>query len=345
MSRVQWAEVDFDPPPGAIRLLTPQPADGKTYVMYHGTTQAKAQSILASGFRQSKDGMLGRGVYLSRDLEKASRYPIGHPDEDKVVIRSSVNVGKVKRIDHQKHPMQKTWHDRGYDTAWVPPNCGMVSSGLEENCVWDPRRIIIFDLIKPTVVSNVSGGYIGRKRFRFHSETDANTGIYTNMFMPLWYDIHLNSFGEFYLNNQQAADGWIYTMYHGTTQASAQSILASSFRQSEDGMLGRGVYLSRDVRKASRYPIGHPEWDKVVIKVKVNVGKVIAITQQNHPLQKTWHDHGYDTAWVPPNCGMTESGLEEDCVWDPRRIVILGVIYPCMVPVQLGYPGCSYGYM
>ncbi|XP_014869606.1 PREDICTED: uncharacterized protein LOC106934309 [Poecilia mexicana] len=298
MSRVQWAEVDFDPPPGAIRLLTPQPADGKTYVMYHGTTQASAQSILARGFRQSKDGMLGRGVYLSRDLEKASRYPIDHPDEDKVVIKVKVNVGKVKRIDHQKHPMQKTWHDHGYDTAWVPPNCGMVPSGLEENCVWDPRQITIFNLIKPTVVSNVS-----------------------------------------------AADGWIYTMYHGTTQASAQSILASGFHQSEDGMLGRGVYLSRDVRKASRYPIGHPEWDKVVIKVKVNVGKVKAITKQNHPLQKTWHDHGYDTAWVPPNCGMTESGLEEDCVWDPRRIVILGVIYPFMVPVQVGYPGYSYGYM
>uniref|UniRef100_A0A3B5KX54 PARP catalytic domain-containing protein n=1 Tax=Xiphophorus couchianus TaxID=32473 RepID=A0A3B5KX54_9TELE len=146
---LNWAEDDFDLPAGVIRLDTPQPTDDKTYVMYHGTTKASAQSILACGFRQSKDGMLGRGVYLSRDLQKASRYPIDDklPEWDKVVIKVKVNVGKVKRIDRQKHPMQKTWHDHGYDTAWVPAKCGMVPSGLEEDCVWDPRRITILSVI------------------------------------------------------------------------------------------------------------------------------------------------------------------------------------------------------
>ncbi|KAK1876996.1 putative arabinosyltransferase A, partial [Dissostichus eleginoides] len=51
-----------------------------------------------------------------------------------------------------------------------------------------------------------------------------------------------------------------------------------------------------------------------------------------HPKQKTWHDDGFDTAWVPPNCGMVKSGLEEDCVWDPSRIKILEIINP--KPVQ-----------
>ena len=46
-----------------------------------------------------------------------------------------VHVGKVKRIDAINHPMQKTWSLLGYDTAWVPPHCGMVPSGLEEGCV------------------------------------------------------------------------------------------------------------------------------------------------------------------------------------------------------------------
>ena len=32
---------------------------------------------------------------------------------------------------------------------------------------------------------------------------------------------------------------------------------------------------------------------------------------------------GYDTAWVPPHCGMVPSGLEEDCVYDTKRIVVL----------------------
>uniref|UniRef100_A0A3Q0SL90 PARP catalytic domain-containing protein n=1 Tax=Amphilophus citrinellus TaxID=61819 RepID=A0A3Q0SL90_AMPCI len=131
------------------------------YVMYHGTTSRSAQSILKSGFQQSSDGMLGPGVYLSRDPEKASRYPIDHPEHDRVVIKVVVNVGRVKAINYQNHPLQKTWHNEGYDTAWVPPNCGMVKSGLEEDCVWDPKRITVIDIIKPKPVQGDGGGAWG----------------------------------------------------------------------------------------------------------------------------------------------------------------------------------------
>ncbi|KAI9539731.1 hypothetical protein NQZ68_005815 [Dissostichus eleginoides] len=144
-----WAEDDFDVPPGVGRLGLSAPFDNRKYVMYHGTTRAIAQSIQATGFCQSADGMLGCGVYLSRDLLKASRYPINHPEHDRVVIKVLVNVGRVIAINHQYHPKQKTWHDYGFDTAWVPPNCGMVKSGLEEDCVWDPSRITISKIIKP----------------------------------------------------------------------------------------------------------------------------------------------------------------------------------------------------
>uniref|UniRef100_A0A3P9P5T0 PARP catalytic domain-containing protein n=1 Tax=Poecilia reticulata TaxID=8081 RepID=A0A3P9P5T0_POERE len=122
----------------------------------------------------------------------------------------------------------------------------------------------------------------------------------------------------------------------------AEKIRMSSFRQSADGMLGRGVYLSRDLQKASRYPIGHPDEDKEVIMVQVNVGKVKVINYQNHPLQKTWHKEGYDTAWVPPNCGMTKSGLEEDCVWDPTRIRILHLIKLIIIPGQSDSDSADY---
>nr|UUW46983.1 Gig2-5 [Platichthys stellatus] len=147
---MKWAEDDFDLPPGTYRLDLSQPVDGRTYVMYHGTTRACATAIQKSRFRKSSDGMLGRGVYLSRDLQKASRYPIDHPEYDRVVIKVKVRVGKVIAINRQLHPLQKTWHDHGYDTAWVPPGCGMVPSGLEENCVWDPARIEILKIINPT---------------------------------------------------------------------------------------------------------------------------------------------------------------------------------------------------
>ncbi|XP_067426891.1 grass carp reovirus (GCRV)-induced gene 2e [Thunnus thynnus] len=339
----QWAEDDFTLPEGVGQLGLSAPADGKKYVMYHGTTRANAQAILASGFRQSKDGMLGPGVYLSRDLEKASRYPIGHPESDRVVIKVSVNVGKVIRISYQGHLRQKTWHDprygEVYDTAWVPPGCGMVKSGLEEDCVWDPNRITIISTIKPRLVQPGYGygygawGYINTE---------------TNMYQQTRFRWAEDDFtlpeGVGRLGLSAPVDGRKYVMYHGTTRANAQAILASGFRQSKDGMLGPGVYLSRDLEKAGRYPIDHPEHDRVVIKVSVNVGRVIAINYQGHPRQKTWHDPRYgqvfDTAWVPPKCGMVPSGLEEDCVWDPSSITIISTIKPR--PVQPGYGARGY---
>ncbi|KAI3359306.1 hypothetical protein L3Q82_002617 [Scortum barcoo] len=160
----QWAEDDFDLPAGVGRLGLSEPVNNRKYIMYHGTTRKAAEAIQASGFRRSKDGMLGPGVYLSRDLQKASRYPIDHPEHDRVVIRVKVNVGKVIAINRQHHPRQKTWQDprygEVYDTAWVPPNCGMVKSGLEEDCVWDPNRIQILRTIKPQPVQSFGGcGY------------------------------------------------------------------------------------------------------------------------------------------------------------------------------------------
>jgi len=109
-------------------------------------------------------------------------------------------------------------------------------------------------------------------------------------------------------------------MYHGTSECNAASIVQEGrFRPSAGGMLGQGVYLSKDPRKARHY-------GSAVLQCIVSVGRVVKINRQGHPLQKSWSEHGYDTAWVPPNCGMVPSGLEEDCVLDPGRIQILGVL-------------------
>ncbi|XP_062392083.1 grass carp reovirus (GCRV)-induced gene 2p [Sardina pilchardus] len=121
---------------------------GRLYTMYHGTSVQVARQIIQNGFKQSADGMLGPGVYVSRDQKKAQRYPLNNHVSDKVVLKLQVDIGKVKRIDKDHHPMQKTWHSQGYDTAWVPPNCGMkaVPSGLEEDCIWDPNRVKVSDI-------------------------------------------------------------------------------------------------------------------------------------------------------------------------------------------------------
>ncbi len=115
--------------------------------MYHGTTMERALKIQSEGFRRSSDGMLGPGVYVSRSKAKASRYPLNAGGEQLATLKLSVRVGKVKRIDSQGHPLQRTWHQHGYDTAWVPANCGMVPSGLEEDCVYDPSRIKVLEII------------------------------------------------------------------------------------------------------------------------------------------------------------------------------------------------------
>ncbi len=140
-----WAEDDLGAgaPPCLESYIAP--ADNKVYIMYHGTSREAAEIIKRSGFRQSSGGMLGRGVYLSRDLQKASKYPLDLLESQRVVLRVRVDVGKVKKIDYQGHPLQKTWHDHGYDTAWCPPNCRMVPSGLEEDCVWETNRITVID--------------------------------------------------------------------------------------------------------------------------------------------------------------------------------------------------------
>ncbi|KAA0718789.1 hypothetical protein E1301_Tti011432 [Triplophysa tibetana] len=116
--------------------------------MYHGTTLANAKTIMKEGFIPSFDGMLGRGVYVSRDFDKACKYPLHSHGERCAVLKLKVGVGRVKRIDFQGHPLQKTWHRHGYDTAWVPPDCGMVPSGLEEDCVYDPDCITVLEIIR-----------------------------------------------------------------------------------------------------------------------------------------------------------------------------------------------------
>uniref|UniRef100_A0A8C7NZE8 PARP catalytic domain-containing protein n=1 Tax=Oncorhynchus mykiss TaxID=8022 RepID=A0A8C7NZE8_ONCMY len=128
------------------------PEDSHVYVMYHGTSKQIAVKIQRNGFEPSKDGMLGAGVYLSRDIRKAIKYPIGADDSDRMVLKVKVDVGKVKIIDVQGHDRQYDWHTYGYDTAWVPPGVGMVPSNQQENCVYDPKRIKVMALLKVAIL-------------------------------------------------------------------------------------------------------------------------------------------------------------------------------------------------
>lgn len=133
-------------------LLGPsqKPQNQGVYTMFHGTSIDSARLIITSGFKQSLRGMLGKGVYVSRDKKKAANYPLNSNPSDRVILELRVRVGRVKRIDKDGHPLQFTWSTQGYDTAWVPPKCGMksVPSGLEEDCVFDPKRVTVVGIAK-----------------------------------------------------------------------------------------------------------------------------------------------------------------------------------------------------
>merc|ERR1711865_837422 len=110
---------------------------GQKIRMYHGTTAENARSISQEGFRPSSSGMLGAGVYLSHDRNKARQYGDG------TIVECEVDVGSVKGIATQGD-RNDSWRAQGYDCTWVRP--GVQPSG-EETCIRDPSRIRV--LVNP----------------------------------------------------------------------------------------------------------------------------------------------------------------------------------------------------
>ncbi len=75
-----------------------------------------------------------------------------------------------------------------------------------------------------------------------------------------------------------------YIMYHGTLKTNAPGIISSGFRPSTGGTLGPGVYCSRNINKAMGYPLCATN-DRVVLKLRVRVGKVKKLEGQSLNLQ------------------------------------------------------------
>lgn len=116
-------------------------------------------------------------------------------------------------------------------------------------------------------------------------------------------------------------------MYHGTSVANARLIIPDGFEQSAGGLMGKGVYVTRDILKACNYPKNSKLSERVVLKLRVRVGKCKVIRKDDDDLLTTWSKKGYDSAWVPPDCNMTAvpSGLQENCVFDPTRVEVVGI--------------------
>ena len=154
--------------------------------MYHGTPSLENAALIEqNGFRASSGGLLGPGVYVSRDMGKAEQYRKGG-----VMFEVLVRVGLVCDIKDHQVPVpvgskwkemknanpdavqdmkaakdlvasgwtrEAPWHAAGYDTAWVPADCsplvfvggvGYRQGHVEETCVHDASRISVLRRVK-----------------------------------------------------------------------------------------------------------------------------------------------------------------------------------------------------
>lgn len=110
---------------------------------YHGTPALEnVLAIQRGGFDVGRSGanagqMLGAGVYVTTSLEKAMNYA----REGGAVFRLEVDLGRCAKLGTTGG--LRAWHAQ-YDSAWAPR--GLIGE-REENCVQDPRRVRVRDVL------------------------------------------------------------------------------------------------------------------------------------------------------------------------------------------------------
>ena len=100
------------------------------FVMYHATNASNVESILANGFRESTGGMLGPGLYVSRDIDKTRNY-------GDVCFKLLVYTGKTKKATAAD--TSGSWISQ-YDSVYLPPNNDVVASKREETCLKSAKQ-------------------------------------------------------------------------------------------------------------------------------------------------------------------------------------------------------------
>ena len=136
---------------------------------YHGTS---LEAILAiqdgGGFRVDLSGSnagasLGPGVYITTTLEKALNYAKGDPNRPHTlnpaqggVFQLQVDLGRCYEVK-PNDPNKQRWAEDGYDSAWA--QVGIIGQ-REENCVRDPSRVKITNVVLGHTGDAESLGYV-----------------------------------------------------------------------------------------------------------------------------------------------------------------------------------------
>mmetsp|Transcript_47243 Transcript_47243/g.125472 ORF Transcript_47243/g.125472 Transcript_47243/m.125472 type:complete len:227 (-) Transcript_47243:124-804(-) len=121
--------------------------------LYHGTSAVFAKAIERNGFKVSKNGMFGPGVYTTSDIEKAALFAARHEVKQGVgvVFVLDVDIGRCKTHDasgcsksHQPHCHCRRWLQENYESQEVPAGAGVKRT---ETVVRNPRQIAILGVI------------------------------------------------------------------------------------------------------------------------------------------------------------------------------------------------------
>lgn len=121
---------------------------GVPTTFYHGTSLHAILDIQKSGFDVTLSGTnagasLGPGVYITTSLEKALNYAKRNCAAGGV-LTLEVDLGRCYKVCSNERSERIAWASLGYDSAWAATG---VIGEREENCVRDPARIRITDVV------------------------------------------------------------------------------------------------------------------------------------------------------------------------------------------------------
>jgi hypothetical protein len=91
---------------------------------------------------------------VTATLEKALNYA-KHKEHGGAIFKLRVDLGRCKELGHGD-PIMKTWHRHGYDSAW---SAAGLNGECEENCIKDPARIKITDVVLGDTSKASHAGY------------------------------------------------------------------------------------------------------------------------------------------------------------------------------------------
>lgn len=314
----------------------------EVYIMYHGTASNNVKSILQNGFRVSSGGMLGPGVYASRDMAKTHAY-------GDTTLKLIVYIGKVQKVNTTQGPETTAWQT-DYDTAWVPR--GIVNSGRQENCVKDPRRIEIlgvcrgFELLSADVQimtrdysskTNSSTTQYDRAerhllqsllaKFKLDNETPlkpvarnfgAGSGANAN---PPQKRGQRGNRSVFQKRTGSGFDQRVFVMYTGTSVANAKAY-AENGPQTTDlpAVLGEGIYVTRKIDEAKKQ-------GRVTLKLLAYPGFARGVKSVDDPKKTKWHED-FTSAWIgAANIGIVAGSFSDEinCIASKQHVRVLGI--------------------